>query len=159
MPTTAELHRQHVERLRRAACGRKWGRLRPGLQHYGSPGTLTGGTNPFGIPPRWTPNGAGVDRRAAAAGTGVTTGVEWAIPLAALGNPTGCVRVCVVATNFQTHALGNQTLGACPPGTCALGAPAGVDFSSIAGNQYVTFCLGPTPTGGSTWGRLKTIYR
>jgi hypothetical protein len=132
-----------------------------GFNTAGSPGTLTGGTNPFGILAAVdNSNGAGVTTGcAAASGAGVTTGVEWAIPLAALGNPTGCVRVCVVATNFQTHALGNQTLGASPPGTCALGAPAGVDLSSIAGNQYVTICLGPTPTSGSTWGRLKTIYR
>ena len=132
-----------------------------GFNISGPPGTLTGGTNPFGILAAVdNSNGAGVTAGcAAASGAGVTTGVEWAIPLAAIGNPTGCVRVCVVATSIGTGALGNQTLGACPPGTCALGAPAGVDLSAIAGNQYVTICLGPTPTSGSTWGRLKTIYR
>lgn len=105
-------------------------------------------------------NGAGVTAGCAAgSGSGVTTGVEWAIPLGAIGDPTGCVTVSVFVANAGGSPLGNQVLGPLPPGTCALGAPAGVDFSSIPGNQYFTVCPGTTSALSSTWGRIKTIYR
>jgi len=131
-----------------------------GYNITGAPGTLIGGTNPFGILAAIdNSNGAGVGSGCgAASGAGVTTGVEWAIPLAAIGNPSGCVRVSVVAIGAG-NALGNQLLAPLPPGTCALGAPAAVNLGSIAGDQFVTICPGPTPVSGATWGRLKTLYR
>jgi len=132
-----------------------------GYNVTGAPGTLTGGTNPDGILAALDDsNGAGVGSGCAAAtGGGVTSGVEWAIPLAAIGSPVGCVKVCVIAANAETHALGNQTLAPLPAGTCALGAPAGVDLGSVTGSQFVIICPAPTPTRSSTWGRIKTVYR
>ena len=127
----------------------------------GAPGTLTGGTNPYGILAAVdNSNGSGVAAGCGgASGAGVPTGVEWAIPLSAIGDPTGCVTVTVFTSNVEGHALGNQVLGALPAGTCALGAPAGVDLSAIAGAQHFTVCPGVTPAARPTWGRIKTIYR
>lgn len=131
-----------------------------GYNIAGPPGTLIGGTNPFGILAAVdNSNGGGVGSGCgAASGAGVTTGVEWAIPLAAIGNPSGCVRVSVLAVD-AAHALGNQLLGPVLPGTCALGTPATVNLESLAGTQYVTICPGATAARGATWGRLKTLYR
>ena len=109
----------------------------------GGTGTLTGGTNPFGIMASIDQtNRAGVDGGCGAAGgSGVTTGVEWAVPLAALGNPTGEIRVCaLIARAGQPVQVSNQVLGPVPPGSCSLGAPVGIDFTSIPGLQY--FSLG-----------------
>ena len=132
-----------------------------GYNLVGAPGTLTGGTNPIGILAAVdNSNGAGETAGCGpASGAGVTTGAEWAIPLAAIGDPRDCVTVSVFVTNVDSHALGNQVLGPLSPGTCALGAPAGVDFSTLAGAQTFTVCSGPTPARPDTWGRLKTIYR
>ena len=61
----------------------------------GGPGTLTGGTNPHGILATIdNRNVAGVGFGCnAASGAGVTRGTEWVIPLAALDNASGCIRV------------------------------------------------------------------
>lgn len=128
----------------------------------GGPGTLAGGTNPYGIRVTMNEsNRAGVTAGCgASSGAGVTTGIEWAIPLAALGNPTGCMKVCAFV-DYQLYGflVTNQVLGPLPPGTCNLGAPAGVNFATLPGNQYFTVCTGVVPTSGTTWGRLKTMYR
>ncbi len=128
----------------------------------GAPGTLTGGTNPYGIE-------ATIDNRntggvgagcAAASGAGVTTGVELAIPLAAVGSPTGCIGVCALVYDPQaSHGLTNQALPSVPAGTCALGAPATTNLAAIAGAQNVTLCPSAVPVRTPTWGRLKSIYR
>lgn len=128
----------------------------------GPPGTLTGGTNPFGIEATIdNRNTAGVGAGCApASGAGVTTGVEMAIPLAAIGNPTGCIKVSAFLVNSQ-EGLGilDQVLPPVPAGTCALGLPSGIDFDTIPGDQFFTVCFGATPARTSTWGALKTIYR
>jgi hypothetical protein len=127
----------------------------------GGPGTLTGGTNPFGILATFdNHNVAGVTAGCGAgSGDGVTTGCELAIPLAALGNPTGCIRICAFVMDFQFAAnVMNQVLGGLPAGTCNLGDPSAVNFAGIAGNQYFTVCTGVVPVRGTSWGRLKEIY-
>jgi hypothetical protein len=132
-----------------------------GTTNAGGPGTLTGGTNPQGIQFAFDlHNTAGVTAGCAgSSGAGVTTGFEWAIPLAAIGNPTGCVKVCSFPAYGDHSQLFNQVLGPLPPGTCSLGPAAGVDLSNVPGNQYFTVCPTSTPTRTNTWGRLKTIYR
>ena len=132
-----------------------------GYNTGGAPGTLSGGTNPHDIRAAVdNSNGAGVTQGcASSSGAGVTTGVEWAIPLAAIGDPTGCVTVTAFASNAESHAIGNQVLDPLPPGTCALGAPSGVDFAAIAGAQTFTVCPDPSPARGVTWGRIKLLYR
>jgi hypothetical protein len=132
-----------------------------GQSSPGGPGTLTGGTNPDGI-------GAAIDNRNvagvgagcdAASGDGVTTGIELAIPLAAIGNPTGCVGVCVIAVSYWDGSISNQVLGPLPAGTCAPGAPATVDFSGVAGDQFFTVCPENVPARASSWGSVKILYR
>ena len=126
----------------------------------GPPGTLSGGTNPFGILVTLDDsnklglgNGCGP-----AAANAVTTGVEWAIPLAALGNPSGCIRVCVLDPSEDHSQISNQVMGPLPTGSCAYTPAAATDFSATPGDQFVTVC-NPTPARATTWGDLKTIYR
>ena len=132
-----------------------------GTTGAGGPGTLSGGTNPDGIQVTIdNRNTAGVTAGCGpASGAGATTGIEWAIPLAAIGNPTGCVRVCAVLANASGSGLFNQVLPPLPVGTCALGAPAGVDFNGHAGEQFFTVCDPNVPARTSSWGKLKTLYR
>jgi hypothetical protein len=132
-----------------------------GTSGAGGPGILSGGTNPDGIQVTIdNRNTAGVTSGCgASSGAGVTTGVEWAIPLAAIGGPTGCVRVCAVVATSAAYSFLPQVLGPLPPGSCALGAPSGVDFNNYAGEQFFTVCGENTPARTSSWGRLKTLYR
>jgi len=127
----------------------------------GAPGTLSGGTNPFGIQATIdNSNSGGVAAGcASASGSGVTTGVELAIPLAAIGNPAGCIKVCAFVFSHDVNGLDNQVLGPLPPGTCALRAAAAVDFASHAGDQFFTLCLAPTAVHRSTWAAVKSVYR
>jgi len=120
----------------------------------GGPGTLSGGANPFGIlMTADDSNSGGVTTGCGpASGSGVTRGVEWAIPLAAIGSPTGSIKVCAMVG-------GNSVLGPVPPGTCGLGSPSGIDFDTIGGKQYFVIDLATVRTRGSTWGSLKAIYR
>ncbi len=123
----------------------------------GGPGTLTGGTNPLGI--RATidnRNSAGVTLGcAASSGAGVTRGIEWNIPLAAIGNPEGCFRIAVIVRDGSpTQApVSNQVLAPVPPGTCPLGHASTVNFANIPGDQFLAVCPGATdvapasPTG------------
>jgi len=132
-----------------------------GQSSPGGPGTLTGVTNPDGIEAAVdNRNAAGVTAGCdAAGGEGVTTGIELAIPLSAIGNPTGCVRVCAFVVSYWGGGVSNQVLGPLPPGSCSPGAPATVDFSGLAGDQTFLVCPGSVPARGSSWGSLKTLYR
>jgi hypothetical protein len=129
----------------------------------GAPGTLAGGTNPFGVLATIdNRNTAGVGAGCGGgSGAGVLTGVELAIPLAAIGNPTGCIKVGAFLKQVQDPGQDvlNQVLPPVPPGTCALGPPATLNFAGIAGDQFFTICVGATPTRSATWGGLKAIYR
>ena len=95
-------------------------------------GALTGGTNPWGVELAVdNSNRAGVGKGcAASSGAGVTSGIEMSIPLAAIGNPTGPVRVCA----FLYYS--NQALGPIVPGMCSLTESGPIDFAAIAGQQY-----------------------
>jgi hypothetical protein len=132
-----------------------------GQSDPGGPGTLTGGANPDDVQAAAdNRNATGVTAGCAAAtGEGVTTGIELAIPLAAIGGPTGCVRVCVFAVSYWDGSVSNQALGPLAPGTCALGAPGAVDFSVRDGDQYFTVCPDGVPARASSWGSVKAVYR
>ncbi len=127
----------------------------------GAPGTLSGGTNPFGIQATIDNSNTGGVPAGCLAGTGggVGTGVELAIPLAAIGNPGDCLTVSAIAFNPATSTTNNQVLGPVPPGTCSLGAPSAVNLASIPGDQFFSFCPGATPVRRSTWGWVKAVYR
>lgn len=129
-----------------------------GSSDLGGDGALSGGTNPFGV--RVTldnGNTAGVSFGCdAASGAGVTTGAEWAIPLAAIGDPRGDIKVCALLAyaNEGGGWIGNQILGPVPPGTCTLGLASGVDFGNLAGVQF--FVIDRTvPAVRTSWGRVK----
>jgi hypothetical protein len=132
-----------------------------GTTGAGGPGTLSVGTNPEGIQVTIdNRNTAGVTSGCgASSGAGVTTGVEWAIPLAAIGDPTGCVRVCAVVATSSAYSFLPQVLGPLPAGTCDLGAPSGVDFNAHAGDQFFTVCGEGMPAHTPSWGQPKTLYR
>jgi hypothetical protein len=96
----------------------------------------------------------------AASGAGPTTGVELAIPLAAIGGASSCINVCAFINGSNHDFVSNQVLGPLPAGTCNLGEPRNVDFNQFAGPQYFGIQGGcSTPTKGSTWGGLKAMYR
>lgn len=132
-----------------------------GTSTPGGNGVLSGGVNPFNVE-------AAIDDRnvggvtagcGAASGAGATTGIEFSIPLAALGNPTGCIRVCALVSGSGNSTILNQVLGPMPPGTCDPGAASGVDFGTIPGAQFFTICPLSVPVRPTTWGSLKAIYR
>jgi PEP-CTERM motif-containing protein len=85
----------------------------------------------------------------------VTTGFEFAIPLAAIGNPTGDIKVTAFINGAGHDFASNQFSGAgilgVNPGTDGAGnfvnpAPGvdvfGIDLSTIAGDQFVTISQG-----------------
>lgn len=135
-----------------------------GSSTVGGPGALSGGTsNPHGILAAVDlSNTAGVPAGCdAGSGAGVGTGAEWAIPLAALGNPTGPIRVCALlarASGPGASLVSNQLLGPVPPGTCSLGPADTVDLASVPGTQYFVIDRA-SPTIRSSWGRIKTLFR
>jgi hypothetical protein len=126
------------------------------------PGDLTGGTNPFGIRVSVDEsNSQGVSSGCGSATGGETAwrGFEWEIPLAALGGPTGSIRICAFLGGAKNGpGLSNQVLGPVPSGACFLGAPAAIDFSALAGDQFFTIEM-PTPALPVSWGRLRADYR
>ena len=69
----------------------------------------------------------------------VSTGFELRIPLASFGitSGSGSIALCSFINGSDHKFLSNQVLGSLPANTGNLGGPGGVDFSSIAGNQYV----------------------
>jgi len=110
----------------------------------GGPGTLAGGTNPFGVKATIdNRNVAGVTLGCdASSGDGVTRGIEWEIPLTAIGSPSGCFRLSVIVrdgTNVSSP-VSNSVLAPAPAGTCPPGPAQFVNFASIAGSQNFEVC-------------------
>ena len=132
-----------------------------GASTIGGPPTLVGGSNVIGVLASVDiSNSAGVTAGCnASSGAGVKTGIELAIPLAAIGNPAGPIRVCALLASIGAEGeVSNQVLGPVPPGTCVLGPASGVDFGTLAGAQY--FEVGVVTAAAKTsWGRLKALYR
>ncbi|MGQ9656337.1 MAG: PEP-CTERM sorting domain-containing protein [Fimbriimonadales bacterium] len=113
-----------------------------------SDGTLTGGNNPYGI--RVTINNSntgGVTSSLAdpAAAAAVATGVELAIPFAAIGitSSTTVINISAFINGSGHDFLSNQVLGGVG-GLGNLGEPRNVNFANIAGNQYFTVVI-PEP--------------
>jgi len=127
-----------------------------GVGTAGGPGTLTGGTNPNGVLVTIdNRNVAGVTLGCGgSSGAGVTRGIEWAIPLAAIGSPAGCFRMTAIVRdgNTTTSPVSNSVLAPLPVGTCPPGAAQFVNFASFAGDQTFQVCTGtldvPPPTPG-----------
>ncbi len=75
----------------------------------------------------------------------VTTGIELSINLADLGYVGGDVRVMALINNGNHDFASNQVLGGLPHPSGHLAGLSGVDFSSIAGDQFFTIPV-PEPT-------------
>jgi hypothetical protein len=77
----------------------------------------------------------------------VKTGVELAIPLSAIGNPTGKVSVCAFITDDQYASMYNQVLAPINGGTLecqgSFGSADAVDFSALPGTHTITFTVPP----------------
>jgi len=123
-------------------------------------GTLTGGTNPFLIQATVNNsntngvdascptchNGCYTNALGAAGGNAaqaltVTTGIEMAIPLAALGNPTGTVAICAFVGNNGTIGaqMSDQILGSFgtnDPSFCMLGPGRTTNTPSVVLSSY-----------------------
>ncbi len=125
------------------------------------PGALSGGFNPNNIEVTIdNSNVAGVQGGCGPdPNTPVGTGIEFAIPVAALGGPAPCYTVVAFINGGNHDFVSNQVLGPLPPGTCNLGEPHLVDFRQWPGGQYFTVCDQATPAHRATWGSVKTLYR
>ena len=109
-------------------------------------------TNPTGFgdnaPPNGSCNEAVIGNPAA-----VTTGVEYRIPLTAIGNPAGSIKLVAFFANQGYSAATNQFLPPLPgPGAAALGNSRAVNLSTIAGEQSVAVSAtaGDSPTVDGT---------
>jgi hypothetical protein len=69
----------------------------------------------------------------------VKTGVEIAIPLSAIGNPGGQIRICAFINGGGHDYMSNQVLGGLAPDTGNLAEPRNVDFGNYTGTQHVAF--------------------
>jgi hypothetical protein len=87
-------------------------------------------------------NTAGVDGNNVNNPGAVTTGIELAIPLSEIGNPTGPVRISAFINSGDHGFLSNQVLCGLGGGQANLGESRDVDFSSIAGDQFFQLCAG-----------------
>jgi hypothetical protein len=109
------------------------------------------GFNPLGI--RITvdnSNTAGVsggDQLDPVGGSGVITGIELCIPLSAIGNPTGDIKVCTFVNGQGHDFASNQFLGGIGGGS-SFGDPRNVNLSSIPGDQFVLIPLVSDPCAG-----------
>ncbi|TWT40986.1 hypothetical protein RAS1_36770 [Phycisphaerae bacterium RAS1] len=95
-------------------------------------GALTGGTNPNNILATIdNSNVAGVagGNGGLDSGAGVRTGVELAIPLAAIGTPTGTFKICAFINGQQHDFCSNQFLGG-TFGAANLGEPRNLDLTA-----------------------------
>ena len=92
-------------------------------------------------------------------GAGTFTGLEIAIPLAAIGNPGDCIKILAFVNGGSHDFLANQSLGPLVPGTCNLGEPHAVDFRTQPDDQFFGLCDLPTPVRPATRGQVKTLYR
>lgn len=124
-------------------------------------GALSGGNNPFGVQVAINnSNVAGVTGgNGLASGAGVITGVEFSIPLSALGDPTGPIAVCAFVNGSGHDYVSNQVLGGIGGGD-NLADPRNVNFSQIAGDQFVVVVPAPASLallglGGVVAGRRR----
>lgn len=97
----------------------------------------------------------------ASSGAGVLTGLEIAIPLSVIGNPSGDIKLVAFVNGSGHDFLANQVSGGLPAGTGNLGDPRNVNFANIAGNQFVTVSQGaiPEPTGLVAVGAAGMLLR
>ena len=96
----------------------------------------------------------GADAADHGAAAAVMTGIELGIPLAAIGNPAGTIKISAMINGSNQDFLSNQFLGGLAPPQGNLGGDgggnwigdlSGVDLRQFVGNQYFS----PIPEPGS----------
>jgi len=88
---------------------------------------------------------AGAALSGATSGANTTTGLELAIPLSLLGNPSGSVEVLADVNGGSNGYLSNQFLSGLPVGSGNIGNGGVFNFSSTPG-EYFTVTPTPEPT-------------
>ncbi|MBX3367283.1 MAG: hypothetical protein KF912_08200 [Phycisphaeraceae bacterium] len=107
--------------------------------------------NPVGTPDAITvatdnSNIAGVTSSSAAGAAAVTTGVELRIRLTEIGwDGSSDIKIGGFMTNGDSGFVSNQVMGGLPDGSSNLGEARAIDFTLIAGNQFVNLSQ---PGGG-----------
>jgi len=109
-------------------------------------GVLDSGEYPFirwaqSVPTQFGDNQAdeSCDNTAVGSPGAVTTGVEFKIPLTAIGNPTGAIRICAFLNAGGHDSVSNQVLGGVLPATReGLGEPRDITLAGVTGDQYIT---------------------
>jgi hypothetical protein len=83
----------------------------------------------------------------ATSGAGVSTGIEFSIPLSAIGNPAGAIKITGFISGGGYDYLSNQVIGPLPPGTTNLAEPRNVNFSTIAfpADEFIVAGASKTP--------------
>lgn len=98
----------------------------------------------------------------------VQTGLELSISLADLGYTGGDIKVCAFVNGSGHDYPSNQFLGPLAPPQGNLGGDGNggyngtigqLNMNNFPGQQFFSCAGQPTPAEGSTWGRIKTIYR
>lgn len=103
------------------------------------------------------PNSAGSPSPPGTPPASVTTGMEFSISLADLGNPSvgSTIHIAAMINNGDHNYLSNQILGPLPQGQGNLGGDggggftgtlSGVDFNQFAGAQYFSVTVVPEPS-------------
>lgn len=124
-----------------------------------SEGALVGGNNPDSILASIdNTNTAGITANATPlTGWGVRTGVELSIPLAALGNPAGRVKVSTFITNSAHDQVSSQFLDGFLPVEADLGEPRNASLCpGLTPNQRAFEVQPDTKRGNDEWFRLWT---
>ncbi len=113
---------------------------------------MSGGSNPFGIQATINnSNTAGVTAGSDYSWGGtVRTGVELRIPLAAIGNPSGPIKVCAFIGNPDNSMVSNQFMANIGTAAGNLGEPRGQSLADVGGPFGYQYFLVPyaPPTGG-----------
>ncbi len=109
--------------------------------------------------------GTGAANQAAA--LAVTTGIELAIPLSAIGNPGGVIRVSAMINGSNHDYLSNQFLGGLPAGTGNLGGDGAggfngtvgqINLNNFGGSQYFRILI-PEPASLALLGCAMLFVR
>jgi hypothetical protein len=88
----------------------------------------------------------------------VTTGVELAIPLSVLGNPTGAIRLAGFVNGGGHDYLSNQVIGGLPTNTGNPGEPRNVNFTTLAGDQFINLSPSVVSSAPTIDGTRDAIY-
>src|ERR1051325_885346 len=88
----------------------------------------------------------------------VSKGVELAIPLSALGNPTGAIKLAGFVNGGGHDFLSNQVIGGLPTNTGNLGEPRNVNFNNDADSQWVNLSPSVIATAPTMDGTRDALY-